>query len=114
LADEVQRIEPRGKYSIAVSADFSNYTNVLRTELTDLCRKLDKPLVILFDEADCLSNGTLITFLRQLRDGYVNRSRIPFVHSAGLIGMRNIRDYKGRIREERETPGSSAGRVSAA
>jgi hypothetical protein len=61
----------------------------------------------LFDEADCLSNGTLISFLRQLRDGYVNCSRIPSVHSARLIGMRNILDYKGKMRGERETPGSA-------
>ena len=39
-------------------------------ELTLFCMLLDKPLVILFDEADCLSEGTLISFLRQLRDGY--------------------------------------------
>lgn len=108
LASEAELIEPRGKYSAGVNADFSDYTNVLRTELTDLSRKLDKPAVIFFDEADCLSNGTLISFLRQLRDGYVNRSRIPFVHSVGLIGMRNIRDYKGKIREERETLGSAS------
>jgi len=80
----------------------------LLTSLILLCRELDKPLVILFDEIDCLTNGTLITFLRQLRDGYINRDTIPFVHSIGLIGMRNIRDYKGKIREERETLGSAS------
>ncbi|OQX04374.1 MAG: hypothetical protein BWK80_53740, partial [Desulfobacteraceae bacterium IS3] len=108
LAYEIRLIEPQGKYSLDNKADFSDYTNVLRAELTGLCSKSDKPLVILFDEADCLSNGTLIAFLRQLRDGYVNRSRIPFVHSVGLIGMRNIRDYKGKIREEQETLGSAS------
>ncbi|MEE4357814.1 MAG: AAA-like domain-containing protein [Desulfococcaceae bacterium] len=108
LSSEAEEIEPKGRYSIADNADFSDYTNVLRTGLTELCRKLDKPPVIFFDEADCLSNGTLIAFLRQIRDGYVNRSRIPFVHSVGLIGMRNIRDYKGKIREDRDTPGSAS------
>jgi len=97
-----------GRYDFAENADFSDYTNVLRTSLVYLCKTSDKPVIILFDEADCLSNGTLIAFLRQLRDGYVNRSRISFVHSVGLIGMRNIRDYKGRIREDRETLGSAS------
>jgi hypothetical protein len=69
---------------------------------------LDKPLVLLFDEVDCLSNGTLISFLRQLRDGYVNRRRMPFPQSIGLIGMRNIRDYKARVRDDRETLGSAS------
>ncbi len=85
-----------------------HYYTVLKEYLTDFCIHLDKPLVILFDETDCLANGTLISFLRQIRDGYVNRSTIPFVHSVGLIGMRNIRDYKGKIREDRETLGSAS------
>ncbi len=65
-------------------------------------------MVVLFDEADCLSNGTLIAFLRQLRNGYINRPDVPFVHSLALVGMRNIRDYKARIRPESETLGSSS------
>ncbi|MDR1407899.1 MAG: ATP-binding protein, partial [Tannerella sp.] len=61
----------------AENADVSDFTGVLAIELTVFCMSLDKPLVIFFDEADCLSEGTLITFLRQLRDGYNSRSRIP-------------------------------------
>jgi len=76
--------------------------------LSKICRLMSKPIVVFFDEADCLSEGTLITFLRQLRDGYVNRSQIPFLHSVALVGMRNIRDYKARILEGRETLGSAS------
>jgi hypothetical protein len=57
---------------------------------------------------DCLSNGTLIAFLRQLRDGYVNRRTIPFVQSVALVGMRNIRDYKSNIRDDEETLGTAS------
>ncbi|MDR2563504.1 MAG: AAA family ATPase, partial [Prevotellaceae bacterium] len=64
----------------AKNPNFDNFTDVLNMELTRYCKILAKPLVILFDEADCLSDDTLITFLRQLRDGYNNRSDIPFVH----------------------------------
>ncbi|GBU23888.1 hypothetical protein R83H12_00507 [Fibrobacteria bacterium R8-3-H12] len=92
----------------AKNADYSDYSNVLKTSLTDYCRSLDKPLVILFDEADCLSNGTLITFLRQLRNGYIDRPQVPFVHSLALVGMRNIRDYKAKIRPDSATLGSSS------
>ena len=73
-----------------------------------LCSMLDKPLVVFFDEADCLSEGTVITFLRQLRDGYINRGRAQFIHSLALVGMRNIRDYKGKIRKDTETMGSAS------
>ncbi|MDR3198407.1 MAG: AAA-like domain-containing protein, partial [Planctomycetaceae bacterium] len=76
--------------------------------LKDLVKHLDKPLVIFFDEADCLSENTLISFLRQLRNGYNNRSISPFVHSIGLVGMRNIRDFKAKIRPDSETLGSAS------
>jgi hypothetical protein len=94
--------------SFATDADYSDFTNVLKSTLTAYCKILNKPLVVLFDEADCLSNGTLITFLRQLRNGYINRDNVPFIHSIALVGMRNIRDYKAQIRPDSETLGSSS------
>ncbi|MDR2583550.1 MAG: AAA-like domain-containing protein [Fibromonadaceae bacterium] len=84
------------------------FASLLQFELSKISKILDKPLVIFFDEADCLSNGTLITFLRQLREGFVSRARSPFVHSIALVGMRNIRDYKAHIRPDRETLGSAS------
>jgi hypothetical protein len=51
------------------------------------------PLVILIDEIDALENETLLMVLRQLRDGYPIRPR-SFPHSLGLIGLRDVRDYK--------------------
>jgi len=84
------------------------FASLLQFELSKVSKILDKPLVIFFDEADCLSNGTLITFLRQLRDGYINRDSVPFIHSIALVGMRNLRDYKARIRPESETLGSAS------
>jgi hypothetical protein len=92
----------------AQEADYDNFTGVLNTELTLFCMLLDKPLVMLFDEADCLSEGTLISFLRQLRDGYNDRSTVPFVHSIALVGMRNIRDYKAKVRPDGQTLGSAS------
>ncbi|SEN06255.1 AAA-like domain-containing protein [bacterium A37T11] len=74
----------------AASADFSDVTNVLKNELATFCHVLDKPLIIFFDEADCMSQGTLISFLRQIRNGYNTRAQAPFVHSLALVGMRNI------------------------
>jgi hypothetical protein len=84
------------------------FTSLLQFELLKINKILDKPLIIFFDESDCLSNGTLISFLRQLRDGFVSRANIPFIHSIALVGMRNIRDYKAKIRDDKETLGSSS------
>jgi AAA-like domain len=52
-----------------------------------------RPLVIFIDEIDSLQDETLLSVLRQLRDGYPSRPR-SFPHSLGLIGLRDVRDYK--------------------
>ena len=92
----------------AEDADLSNIAGVLYASFVQYCNSLDKPLVIFFDEADCLSSDTLITFLRQLRNGHVSRPKVPFVHSIALVGMRNIRDFKAKVRDDGETLGSSS------
>ena len=68
-----------------------------------------KPLVIFFDEVDCLGGPTLITFLRQLRNGKIDAMKgVPFPTSIALVGMRDIRDYKAQIRPDSETIGSAS------
>jgi hypothetical protein len=76
--------------------------------MKDFCEIIDKPLILFFDETDCLSGDTLISFLRQLRSGYVTRSITPFVHSTALVGIRNIRDYKAQVRPDSESLGSAS------
>ena len=80
----------------------------VRSALRTLCQDAGKPLVVFFDEADCLCGRVLISFLRQLRDGYVNREDIPFPASIALIGMLDVRDYKAQIRPD----GESLGQIS--
>ncbi|MDR1829362.1 MAG: AAA-like domain-containing protein [Candidatus Fibromonas sp.] len=92
----------------AKNASSIGFTSILQFELSNFCKTLNKPLIIFFDEADCLANGALITFLRQLRNGYIDRPDVPFVHSLALVGMRNIRDYKARIREDSVTLGGAS------
>jgi len=80
----------------------------LCNELLKFCKILDKPLIILFDESDCLRDDTLISFLRQIREGYILRQLAPFVHSVALVGMRNIRDYVAQVRPDSESLGSAS------
>jgi len=96
------------KIRFAQNVNISENSTLIKSALTDYCSILDKPLIIFFDEIDGLQDGTLITFLRQLRDGYITRKNIPFVHSIALVGMRNIRDYKTKIREGHQTLGSTS------
>jgi hypothetical protein len=52
-----------------------------------------RPLVILIDEIDALRDQALLSVLRQLRDGFSDRPQ-HFPQSIGLIGLRDVRDYK--------------------
>lgn len=68
--------------------------------LNYLCVNLDKELVVFFDEADSLSGQPLITFLAQIRDGYLDRhlsAETKFPRTLALVGMRDIRDYLVKI-----------------
>ncbi len=70
--------------------------------LAFLARQGDRPWVILFDEADCLVGAAMVSFLTQLRDGYLDRRETPFPASIALIGQRQVRDY-ALAQEERST-----------
>ncbi len=79
----------------------------LRTWLTRWCERSERPVVLFLDEIDALLDDTLISVLRQLREGYSDRpGRFP--HSVSLIGMRDVRDYKARIRPDSETLGTAS------
>jgi len=54
-----------------------------------------KPLVLLIDEIDSLVGDTLISVLRQLRAGYVQRPE-RFPQCVVLCGVRDVRDYRIR------------------
>jgi AAA-like domain len=67
-------------------------TAVLRY-LRDLSARSPRPLVLLVDEADGLVGPAMVSFLTQLRQGYIDRKKTPFPHSLALIGMRVVRDF---------------------
>ncbi|HET7500396.1 MAG TPA: hypothetical protein VFK02_05310 [Kofleriaceae bacterium] len=61
--------------------------------LSMMAARSDRPLVLLFDEADGLVGPAMVSFLAQLRAGYLDRSREAFPSSVALIGLRPVRDY---------------------
>jgi len=75
--------------------------------LSTWAQESPRPLVVFLDEIDALSDETLISVLRQIRSGFPNRP-IGFPQSVGLIGMRDVRDYKvasgGRDRLNTSSP----------
>ncbi|MFO7565479.1 MAG: hypothetical protein R6X02_22750 [Enhygromyxa sp.] len=70
----------------------------LLTYLASLAEHAAHPLVLLLDEADGLVGEAMVSFLAQLRHGYIERSRAPFPASVVLVGQRQVRDYA--LREE--------------
>jgi hypothetical protein len=68
---------------------------------------LPVPLVLLLDEAVVLTGAALVSLLRQLRAGFMDRGVGRFPTSVALIGMRDLRDYLVRSKEGRfVSPGS--------
>jgi hypothetical protein len=65
----------------------------LKKLLQDWSSSSDKPIVLFIDEIDSLVGDTLISVLRQLRAGYMNRPK-NFPQSACLVGVRDVRDYR--------------------
>ena len=83
-------------------------STIVGDTILKLCEVAEKPVVLFFDEADCIPAHSIVSFLRQLRDGYISRDEAPFPMSIALVGMRNIRDFKARIRPDSDTLGSAS------
>ncbi len=113
--DGIPKIAERMRSALAQDPRFKAFagsddaqTDDVRELLSGAAKASGKPLAVFFDEVDCLSDDTLVTFLRQLRDGYVTRDASPFPASIALVGMRDIRDYKARIRPDGQTLGDAS------
>jgi len=65
----------------------------LQTGLQEWALVSPRPVVLFLDEIDTLDGLPLITVLRQLRAGFINRPR-GFPQAIALCGMRDVRDYK--------------------
>jgi hypothetical protein len=75
----------------------------IKKMLRYLSVRLDKELVVFFDETDCLTGPALVTFLAQIRGGYLERhlsNETKYPRSMALVGMRDIRDYLVQVRPE--------------
>ncbi len=69
--------------------------------LSELASTDPLPWVVLFDEADGLVGEAMVSFLTQLRQGYIERSRSPFPACVVLVGQRQVRDYVLQNEERR-------------
>ena len=85
----------------------------LRGFLTRWAAADSRPLVLLIDEIDALVGDSLVSVLRQLRAGYVDRPE-RFPQSVVLCGIRDVRDYRIHASSEKEViTGGSAFNIKA-
>ncbi len=77
--------------------------------LSRWARACPLPVVLFLDEVDALMDASLVSVLRQLREGYPSRPG-GFPLSVALIGLRDVRDYRVRsvVRPERSTLGTAS------
>lgn len=66
-----------------------------------------KPIVLLIDEVDALWDDVLISFLRQMRDGFQIRPK-SFPQSVALVGLRDIREYRMKARGDNPSIGAGS------
>ena len=87
--------------------------SVLRKFLARWAAADPRPLVLLIDEIDALMGDSLVSVLRQLRTGYVDRPE-RFPQSVVLCGIRDVRDYRIRASSEKQViAGGSAFNIKA-
>jgi len=75
--------------------------NAIGDNLRHLSEHVELPLVVLFDEADGLVGEAMVSFLTQLRAGYIDRRYSAFPHTVALIGQRQVRDYVLRTEDRK-------------
>ncbi len=85
----------------------SEPSNGLFYLLNQWAEQSPRPLVIFIDEIDAVAEDALISILHQLRNGFKLRPQ-KFPQSVALIGMRDVREYRARLRPERESTGTSS------
>ena len=87
-------------------------SDMLTNYISRLCMALPKSLVLIIDEIDALVGDSLVSVLRQIRAGYVNRP-VAFPRSIILCGVRDVRDYRIVMSNQDIVTGGSAFNIKA-
>ncbi len=70
-------------------------------QLSKICGKADRSIVLIIDEVDSASNNQVfVDFLSQLRGYYLNRETSPIFHSVILAGVYDIKNLKLKLRPD--------------
>jgi len=88
--------------------------NSLFIQLSILCGKTSKPVVLIIDEVDSASNNQVfLDFLAMLRGYYLSRDEQPTFHSVILAGVYDIKNLKLKLRPDSEHQYNSPWNIAA-
>ncbi|KJJ85753.1 ATPase domain protein, prokaryote domain protein, partial [Candidatus Omnitrophus magneticus] len=79
----------------------------LENYLSDWCASQKQQIVLLLDEIDSLYDDVLVSILRQLRNGFQIRPK-RFPSTVALVGLRDVREYKTKVRPSEVSLGSGS------
>jgi len=78
--------------------NYRKSTSLLYKYLIDWSNSQSKSIVLFIDEIDSIWDDKLVSTLRQLRNGFQMRPK-SFPASIALVGLRDIREYKNKVKE---------------
>lgn len=86
----------------------------LFVQLSKVCEKADRPIVLMIDEVDSASNNQVfVDFLAQLRKYYLDRDNTPIFFSVILAGVYDIKNLKLKLRSDEEHQYNSPWNIAA-
>lgn len=82
--------------------------------LSEWCRTVQKPIVLMIDEVDSATNNQVfLDFLAQLRGYYMKRNKLPTFWSVILAGVYDVKNIKRKIRPNDEHKMNSPWNIAA-
>ncbi len=107
IHEESRRMLPEEEWAPAPGTIGSDPQSAVHDLLAAWAASCSKAIVLFIDEIDGLPEDLLLSVLGQLRMGYTARPA-PFVHSLALVGLRDLRDYRVRLRSDSESMGTAS------
>ena len=77
--------------------------NFIYLNISSLCDVSERPVVLVIDEVDCVSdNQVFLDFLAQLCTYYLKRNSVPALQSVIPAGVYDIKNLRSKLRPEEE------------
>lgn len=107
IYSRARQLLPELEYPVVPTEFSSQLGGFLKSYLQHWATQNPKPIVLFIDEANSLMDDLFLALLCQLRAGFEARPK-GFPQAVALVGLRDVRDYKIRLRPERDSLGTGS------